>query len=263
MSTHRRRRRASRRLLGTFATLAGLGAWCATLAAHAEPQVTAAAPAVRSPADDRLAPFIEDMYALHGGRTLCLSPEWSTQQVRHNLIRYLVATGQARQATVETVARALWQLFPCPFSPYRRELRQATRHDILGTWVHPPRSQKWRLARGSAPVDAPARCEVVRLHENGAYRHRVYADAAACPLHAAAEALGPEAAAWRINDQGRLEIARAGTGEVETWDVYVVEAPFSWDDVAFEPGDLVAYLRRLRTRTVGAAVSFMHLRRLP
>jgi hypothetical protein len=42
-----------------------------------------------------------------------------------------------------------------------------------------------------------------------------------------------------------------------------VQTPFTFNDVQFTAGDLVAYVRRENGNEVGAATQFRHLQRLP
>lgn len=226
-------------------------------------------------ASDPLMAFIKEMEHMHGGRTLCFGPGMSLAQVRDNVIHYLATTGHRGDATAEMVARTLWQLFPCPFTPYRKELRLATREQIEGVWLYPESSHKLRygptVARVSPYGDGqrPVRCEVIGLYAGGEHRVLVTMDAKPCQVRTAADMeaqrrLYPPVVAWHLADRGRLVVTRADVPDhVEEWDTYVVTEPFTWDGVAFERGDLLAYLRRARDNEVGASVQFRHLKRLP
>lgn len=67
-----------------------------------------------------------------------------------------------------------------------------------------------------------------------------------------------------MHGAGRVGVARTDVADhVEEWDVFLVMAPFVFDEVAFSAGDLVAYVRKEDGNDMGIATQFRHLRRLP
>jgi hypothetical protein len=166
----------------------------------------------------------------------------------------------------------LWTLFPCPFSPYRPELRPASAVDIEGVWVFPETSQKLRFGptspQKSPTGPVPLRCDVVAYYPNGEARHAIIGGQQKCPFASASDMdparKNPRVMDWKMLREGRVSHTRTDVpNHIEEWDIYVVTASFTHGDVAFSAGELVAYARRERGNEVGAATQFRHLQKLP
>ena len=240
--------------------------------------ITAAVLCVAAPFDslaqsepsDPVNRFVWQMFQMHEGKTLC-APNANLSSVRAQLLDHL-QVGVGAELRPEALAKALWQLYPCPFSPQRVELRRASEKDVAGAWRFPETSQKLRRgSRVTGPGPAgplPVRCDVVGYYDAGELRHAVVAGVPQCPFEKAADLDTarklPRVSSWSFVREGRLAVNRTDVaGHIEEWDVYVVATAFEFGDVAFREGDLVAYARRERGNEVGAATQFRHLQRLP
>jgi hypothetical protein len=228
--------------------------------------------AAQEGSQDPLARLIWQMFQMHQGKTLCADGSASLHMVQTNVIDYLKAKGTSENATSQAVATALWTLYPCPFSPARSDLRPATREDIEGVWIFPETSQKFRFGpkmnRQSPAGPVPVKCDAVGYYPNGELRHAMSAGRQNCPFEKSADLdparKNPRVSDWALLREGRIGITRADVfNHIEEWDVYVVTAPFSMNDVQFSNGDIVAYLRRENGNEVGASTQFRHLQRLP
>lgn len=217
--------------------------------------------------------FIEDMLHMHRGSTLCIEKSSSTDAIRQQLVAFLQATGARSTVTPQALAMAMWANFPCPFSPLRNGLRPAATQDIEGVWLFPEASQKLRFPPRSSlqsPAGlAPVKCDAVGYYPDGELRHAVVAgQATTCPFARAADLevarRHPRVSTWTMPGAGRVVVARTDVANhVEAWDIFLVTAPFLFDEVAFSAGDLVAYVRKENGNDLGIATQFRHLRRLP
>lgn len=219
-------------------------------------------------APDLLSKMIWDMFQMRQGKTLCMAEATPLSAVRANVAGHLRRVGNASDPSPQAVATALWTLYPCPFSPFRPELRLATRQDIQGVWLFPEGSQKLRsrvrLGR-SLPPTANARCDAVGYYPDGELRLAFGGDA--CPFEKAADLDRTERGIshlnWALLREGRVRITPPEGPELtEEWDVFAVETPFQVDNVQFKAGDLVTYVRREKGNEVNAATQFRHLQRL-
>lgn len=220
---------------------------------------------------DPMTKFIQDMAQMHQAKTMCIDSPLSPE-VQANIITYLKIMGEKNSATGQTLAIAMWALYPCPFSPFRPELRLATEKDVGGVWLFPESSQQLRFPPKSghqSPVGpVPVKCDAVGYYPNGELRHAIFAGQAACPFGKAADLdvarKNPIVSTWRLNRPGRIAVTRTDVANhIEEWDVFSVVTPFTFNDVRFLEGDLVAYVRRENGNDVGAATQFRHLKRLP
>lgn len=220
---------------------------------------------------DPLNQFILQTFRMHEGKTLC-APDSALDIVRSRVVDIARAAEGSDQISPKAVAQAMWQLYPCPFSPQRAELRPAVAADIAGAWLFPESSQK--LRRGPrANVPGPAgplavKCDAVGYFAEGELRHAIAAGAQKCPFESAADLAtarkNPQVASWSLLREGRVGVTRTDVANhVEEWDVFVVARPFGFGDASFREGDLVAYARRENGNEVGAATQFRHLQRLP
>jgi hypothetical protein len=222
---------------------------------------------------DELTKFISGMFDLHWGTTLCTAGEPSLPAIRAAVVEQLKTSNTPREAIdPDVIAVALWSRFPCPFSPYRPELRPAAAQDVEGAWLFPESSQRLRYGprtpRSKSPAGRlPVKCEAVYYAPGGELKHAMIAGQPKCPFETTAD-LGalrdaPRIAGWSLLRDGRIGITPAGAAEpVEEWDVYAVVAPFTFEGVRFAAGDLVEYARKEKGNEVGAVSQFRHLQRL-
>lgn len=224
---------------------------------------------------DPFAQIVLEMNRLNGADTLCMSPSWPMDTLKSYVMKTLVPQGQTNvQVSGEQVAKRLWQLFPCPFSPFRPELRLATAADVEGVWLYPEASQKLRYGPNSKVTSPfgnlnPVRCDALGLYPEGEHRQMFVAGKPVpCPFRTAADMdisrRNPRVASWAIQSPGSLKVTRTDVPDhIEEWDMLVVQKAFTYASVEFEPGDLVGYLRREKGNETGASRQFRHLKRLP
>src|SRR6185369_2452239 len=104
-------------------------------------------PAASSPATgERVTPlgkFILASFRSQSNRTLCSVGDVPVSKVEERVLHEL---GLKAGETVgqDAIEKALWKLFPCPFSPYRPELIPAGTKDVEGVWLFPHESQPYR-----------------------------------------------------------------------------------------------------------------------
>jgi len=181
-------------------------------------------------------------------------------------------SGTDPRPSAKDVAIALWTCYPCPFSPYRPQLRPATAKDIEGVWLFPESSQKYRFGprsqRKPPSGGQPVRCDAVAYHPGGELRHVVVAGQVECPFRTAADIDAsqgnPQVASWSMLRDGRVSVTRTDVeGHIEEWDIFLVTEPFQVRDLKLQAGELIAYVRRENGNELNAATQFRHLQRLP
>jgi hypothetical protein len=202
---------------------------------------------------------------------LCLTSDSSLPVIRKDIETLLRKQG-IENPSATNVAKAAYTLFPCPFSPYREELRPATAKDIEGVWLYPEASQKLRFGPQS-PMRAklaatPIRCEAVAYYPGGEARNAQVTSRMACPFAKTRDMnlsrATPRVASWKMIREGTVAISRTDVQDhVEEWEIFLVTKSFEFVGVKFDTGDLLAYLRRERGNDVNAATVFRHLQRLP
>jgi hypothetical protein len=215
---------------------------------------------------DPLGIFILDLFKRHQGDTLCTEGPPDLAQIRAALAEQFKASDPRPSA--KDVAIALWTRYPCPFSPYRPQLRPATAKDIEGVWLFPESSQKYRFGpRSSRKLPAGGqrvRCDAVAYYPGGELRHAVVAGQVECPFRTPADIDVPHAnqrvATWSMLREGRVGVTRpAADGPVEEWDVFVVTEPFQVRDLKLQAGELIAYVRKENGKELNMATQFLHL----
>jgi hypothetical protein len=221
---------------------------------------------------DPLSKIIWEIFQKQQATTMCSVGDNTLETIRANVVDYLKGKGSSETVSSQSVAMALWALYPCPFSPARPELRLATNKDIAGVWLFPESSQKFRFAPQS-PLwssigPAPVRCDAVGYYPNGELRHAMISGRVECPFKKASDMdiarKNPRVSDWTLLREGRISVTRTDiANHIEEWDVYTVVLPFTMYDVRFLEGDLIAYIRRENGNEVGAATQFRHLQRLP
>jgi len=184
---------------------------------------------------------------------------------------------QAQPPNDVEIAKAVYTLFPCPFSPFAdyaaQHYRPALAKDIEGAWLYPEASQKLRFGPKSpswSRVKAlPIKCEGVAYHPDGVVLHAQIVGKMACPFASAADiekAFGssPKVESWTMIADGRFKISRTDIPDhLEEWDIFIITSPHERYGVQFNTGDLVAYLRREKGNDYNVATLFWHLQRLP
>lgn len=224
--------------------------------------------------------FIVEMFKMHDGKTVC-SPigDASLSSVRKSIFNYLNQRGISERSTAEDVAKAIWAIYPCPFSPFRSELKLANKEEITGIWIFPEDSQKLRYgpkSTQSSPMGpVPVKCEMVAYLPEGELRNAMYGkssnitrpDTSECPFKTEKdlEAMRkfPHVSSWHFQQEGRVAITRTDVvNHIEEWDIYIVQKDFSAYGVNFNAGDLAAFLRKAANNNIGATVQFRHLKKV-
>jgi hypothetical protein len=173
-----------------------------------------------------------------------------------------------------TFVKAVYTAFPCPFTPLRPELRPATKRDVTGVWLvpnasgrlrHGPKSTAWTKPAGLPPI----KCEGIVLHVSGVYRvAQLRADPKGdlpCPqLEQLKELEGtPSESSWQLVAGNRIRVTRTDIpGHFEEWEAFAVATSFTFSGIAFNVGDVVAYLRGEQGNEINASTTFRHLQRL-
>lgn len=221
---------------------------------------------------DPLGIFILDMFQKQQDTTMCSAPTDSIETIRTNLISYLQFNGFSSRPTAQEAAAVLWKLYPCPFTPYRPELQPATKNDIEGVWIFPKNSQKIRfgsrLAKKNPLGPLPITCDGMGYYPNGELRQVIISGQTKCPFKKTTDMdiarKNPPVSNWSLLQDGRIGVTRTDiSNHIEEWDIYKVIIPFSFDNIQFTSGDLVAYLRKENGNDVGASTQFRHLKRIP
>lgn len=220
---------------------------------------------------DSISKFIQDTAQMNKDKSICLDRP-DSPMVRRNLFKHVQTRAEQTAVTPQALAMAMLELYPCPFSPYRPDLRPATEKDIEGVWLFPESSQKLRfpskLDRQGPAGPVPVKCDAVGYYPNGELRHAVIAGQPVCPFEKASDLevarQNPIVSTWAMLRPGRISVTRTDVvGHIEEWDAYAVVTPFSVNDVQFSAGDLIAYVRKENGNEIGAATQFRHLKRLP
>lgn len=230
--------------------------------------------AQNTPPPDPLGTFIMDLFKRNEGDTLCTEGSTGLPQIRASLAEHFKGIGidPKQHISAKDVAIALWTRYPCPFSPYRPQLRPASAKDIEGVWLFPESSQKYRFGPRAnhkpAPGVEPVRCDAVAYYAGGELREAVVRGKVECPFRSAVDMEVSRAdlrtASWEMLRDGRVGVTRTDVeGHVEEWDMFVVTEPFQVHDLRLQAGELVAYLRRESRNELNAATQFRHLQRLP
>lgn len=205
------------------------------------------------------------------GKLVCVSTHASLKQMRDTIAPYIKGIDLADQKSYPTVVAAVYQAFPCPFSSSRPELRPAETKDLIGTWIFPdaslkfrhgPQSPSWQTLPGVPHI----KCEGISLYESGEYRvAQIRGAEATCPTLSSMHAMRalPQVSSWSLLSSGRIRIDRTDAPtHFEEWEVFSVQTPFEFYLVKFSTGDLVAYFRRAPGNEINAAAAFRHLQPL-
>jgi hypothetical protein len=215
--------------------------------------------------------YILDTFKVHEGKTMCAVGNVPIADMRLVVAEYFKTTGTGGSVAPADVDRALWTLFPCPFSPIRAELVPATQKNLSGVWLFPEDSQPYRFGPRSErqPVkrEQAITCEAVGFFPKGEYRTAAAVGIGPCPFKKAADFAParkrPRALTWSMLPKGRIKVTSAETNDpLEEWDLYKAVKPFQVLNLAIAAGDLVAYHRWDKDNDVNAATEFRHLQRL-
>lgn len=220
---------------------------------------------------DPMNTYIIQMLENQKDKTLCTSSSDTIESIRMNVLTYVQFNDSSAMVTTNSAAKALWHLYPCPFSPYRGELRASSSEDIEGVWIFPDTSQKIRFGSASdrkSMVGAmPITCDAVGYFPDGELRHAIIAGRSECPFKKSTDfdiaRKNPRVSTWTLTTEGKIVVTRTDVANhIEEWDVYTVDSPFIFDEIQFEKGDIIAYLRKENGNEVGASTQFRHLKRL-
>ena len=221
---------------------------------------------------DLIDKVIISLFRDHNTKFLCLTENSSLPAIKGVVEKRLQAMPGGSGQSQDAIAKAVYTEFPCPFSPYREELRPASASDIAGVWLFPESSQKLRFGPGSPNRTAthlpPIRCEGVAYYPDGDARTVPILGNIPCAFQSSKDMdvsrKNPRVASWSVSSDGRLIINRTDVpGHVEEWDAFVVTKPFEVQRYLFESGEIIQYLRREKGNEFNAATTFRHLKRLP
>jgi len=242
-----------------------------SFAARAQDKPAASAPAT----GERVTPigkFILDSFRSQSNRTLCSVGDVPVSKVEERVLHEL---GLKAGETVgqDAIEKALWKLFPCPFSPYRPELIPAGTKDVEGVWLFPHESQPYRYGALSPlqpkTVAEGVSCEALGFYAGGEMRSgRVPGANSKCPFLLAADLdparKRPRVQNWSMVRDGQLKVTRNDLKDyVEDWDVFQVTKAFQALNMEIRAGDLVAFKRREKGLDPNISTEYMHLQRLP
>jgi hypothetical protein len=257
-----------RQLLSTLLLAAVLAV---SSAATAQDKPAASAPAT----GERVTPigkFILDSFQAQSNRNLCSVGDVPVAKVEERVLHELgVKAGES--VGQDAIEKALWKLFPCPFSPYRPELIPASAKDIEGVWLFPHESQPYRYGALSPlqpkTVAEGVSCEAIGFYAGGEMRTgRVPGANTKCPFQMASDLdparKRPRVQNWSMSPGGQLKVTRTDQKDyVEEWDVFQATKGFQALNMEIRAGDLVAFKRREKGIDPNISTEFLHLQRLP
>jgi len=232
---------------------------------HAEQSTTITTTA----ATDVVDKVIANLFRKHIGQFLCMPQGASRESVRAALKDRLDGVITNDDASANAIANAIYTAFPCPFSPYRTDLRPASAADITGNWLFPEGSQRFRYgpkspAWQSTPGMPPVKCEGVSYLASGVLLIAQVMGTRPCPTLNDMKTYDkfPMVETWTFVRDGRVKIDRSDIeNHGEVWDIFVVEKEFYFAQTQFAVGDLVEYLRD-RDNEFNVATMFRHLQRM-
>ena len=233
--------------------------------------VTSSIAVAQQPPIDLVDKVIADLFRRFNANYLCMPQGASRESVREALKGRLIGVNTSDEASGTEIAAAIYTTFPCPFSPFRSELRLAKAADLTGDWLFPEGSQRFRYGPKSPswqsqPGMPPTKCEGVSYLEDGSALVARIVGKFPCPTSNDMKTWGKrvKVEAWSFIRDGRVKIDRTDVpNHIEEWDVFVVDNSFEFVQTKFAAGDLVAYRRREKGNEFNAATTFRHLQRLP
>ena len=235
--------------------------------------LTSSVALAQEPPIDLVDKVIADLFRKQNGMSLCMPQGASRESVRAALKDRLDGLDTNNNQNANAIAIAIYTTFPCPISPFREELRKATKKDIEGVWLYPETSMKLRFGPKSTSwsknAAMPIKCESIAYYPGGEARTLQFVGPKmACfsrskdmdMLHQS----NPKVESWQMIREGMVEISRTDVpNQIEEWEVFSVVKPFEMFKVQFKGGDLLAYKRRENGNDFNAATVFRHLQRLP
>ena len=233
--------------------------------------VTSSISVAQQPPSDVADKVIADLFRRFNAHYLCMPQGASRESVREALKDRLIGVNTNDDASGTAIATAIYTTFPCPFSPFRSELRLAKAGDLTGIWLFPEDSQRFRYgpkspAWQSQPGMPPVKCEGVSYLEGGSSLVAQIVGKLPCPTSNDMRTWGKtsKVEAWSLIRDGRVKIGRTDISDhIEEWDIFVVENAFEFAQTRFVLGDLVSYRRREKGNEFNATTMFRHLQRLP
>jgi tetratricopeptide (TPR) repeat protein len=185
----------------------------------------------------------------------------------------LLKTGIGSNATDNQVGIAFVTLYPCPFSPYRTELKAATQQQLEGVWLYPETSQKMRFPPLSSMWEQEknlnSKCDGIGFYAGGEMRTaRIFGAQMSCSIKVAADMnparQNPLVARWNMLRDGRLSVSRTDVANhIEEWEIFIATSDFLAAGIQIKQGDLVGYMRKERGNELNVATVFWHLQKLP
>lgn len=225
------------------------------------------------PSTELLNGMLLQMVKESNGQHSCFEKQVSLDDVRARLLDSLGRQGIAAP-TPNQLTWAFYTLYPCPFSPYRVEMKAATQKDLEGAWLMPESSYRYRF-----PAQSPnwkqdslpnlKTCEGIGFYPAGEMRVvRRSGAAGTCPFHKVADMeiarLAPPVVSWNMLRNGRLNVSRTDVANhVEEWDIFIATVDFEAMGLAVKQGDVLAYLRKVPGNEWNIATKFWHLQKLP
>lgn len=219
---------------------------------------------------DIIGSVILQTFQKHNSSFVCLTSPSSIAEIRVKVEDQLEKMGANTQSPND-VAKAIYMAFPCPFSPNRAELKEATKNDIEGVWLFPESSQKLKYGPKSPlwskHASLPVKCESVAYYPGGEVRHAQIVGKTDCPFSKASDMdisrSNPKVASWEVFKDGIIKITRTDVkNHIEEWSVFTVTKPFEMYKIKFKTGDLVAYIRKENGNEFNVATQFRHLQKL-
>lgn len=201
-------------------------------------------------------------------KMLCLERQMSIQEIQKSVEKDLAGKGITSPYSSKDLYTSAYTLYPCPFSPYRNELRPVHERDITGVWLYPEISQKLRYGPNSPAWNMSPRikCESIAYYKDGELRNMQVIGKLACPTKAKEmddSRKLPRVSTWKLRNDGLVAVTRSDVkNHIEEWEMFIVEEAFSMSGIQFAKGDLLTYLRRVNGNDYNAATAFRHLTRL-
>ena len=235
--------------------------------------IGASSAADSSPTTNQFDKYLSELVQQLNHKDTCFEAPIHQNQLSAAVRAELLRTGVGSSADSNQIGVALVTLYPCPFSPYRAELKPATQQQIEGVWVYPETSHKMRF-----PPLSPAwnqerglntKCEGIGFYVNGEMRTtKIIGTQMTCIFKAAVDMnparQNPRVASWDMLRDGRLNVSRTDVANhIEEWEIFIAESDFLTAGIQIKKGNLVGYLRKERGNEINVAGVFWHLQKLP
>ncbi len=208
--------------------------------------------------------FVKRIKSEELGKTICMDPS-----ALPRLVHIYLGKNNRVHISSKKFLEALRAERPCPFAPNRKELRKASRKDIVGEWIYPKASQKLRKGKSKADSELQgaqnnqcyAKVNSVVYYRSGKAQHVSYHINRDCFFESILKM--PDISSWKMKGSGHMLVKRTDVpGLVEEWSVFIVISPFEFAGIDFGLGDLLAYRSQGESIEAGAASEFRHLQRV-